>query len=228
MGKVGGHRSVPSQVAGGGSDPRTLKRLLPVRAQVPSTGMRERIIAAGFQVLLQLGENKASMNEIANAAGVSRGTVYRYFGNRDRLVDAVIEHSTHVYWDAIDARLVDSMSLGDKIEARVRTSIRFSKGLGDRLASGSVDLYRRLFSADSGRTVKLSVERTIPILEIARERGELRDDLDIQATAEWITRIVLSLIWLPVSSVVDLTDEEAGAKYVREMIMRGIGSEGTE
>lgn len=197
-----------------------------MQQQPPSTGMRERIIAAGFQVLLQQGENKASMGDIATAAGVSRGTVYRYFGDRDRLLDAVIEHSTHVYWDAIDARLVDSMHLGDKIEARVRTSIRFSKGLGDMHSSGSVDLYRRLFASDSSRTVKLSVERTIPMLELARERGELRGDLDIHAAAEWITRIVLSLIWLPVSSVVDLTDERTGAKYVREMIMRGIAADG--
>ncbi len=188
---------------------------------------RSRIIAAGFETLLQFGENKTSMADIANASGFSRGTVYRYFGDRDQLLDALIEHSTHKYWDAVDARIDDSMSIGEKLESRVHTGIRFSSGLANQLASGEVDLYRRMFSGRWARTIELSVERTIPILELARERGELRDNLDIRVAADWITRIVLSLIWLPVSVVVDLSDPEAGAKYAREMIIHGIGAPGT-
>lgn len=188
---------------------------------------RSRIIAAGFKTLLQFGENKTSMGDIASAAGVSRGTVYRYFGERDQLLDAVIEHSAHTYWDAVDARIDDSMSIGEKIESRVHTSIRFSSGLVDQLASGEVDLYRRMLSGGRARTIELSVERTIPMLQLAQQRGELRDNVDIRVAADWITRIVLSLIWLPVSTVVDLTDPKTGARYARELIISGIGAPGS-
>ena len=146
--------------------------------------MRERIVSAGYKMLLQFGENKTSMGDIAEAAGISRGTVYRYFGDRDQLLDAVIEYSAHRYWDAVDAGIDDSMSLEEKLETRIRTSIRFSSGLGDQLLAGSVDLYRRKLAGNANRTVELSVERNIPMLEKARQRGELGEDVDIRMAAD--------------------------------------------
>ncbi|WP_419847901.1 TetR/AcrR family transcriptional regulator [Candidatus Poriferisocius sp.] len=193
-------------------------------ATANATDMRERIVSAGYKMLLQFGENKTSMGDIAEAAGISRGTVYRYFGDRDQLLDAVIEYSAHRYWDAVDARIDDSMSLAEKLETRIRTSIRFSSGLVDQLSAGSVDLYRRMLAGKTSRTVELSVERNIPMLEKARERGELGDDVDIRMAADWITRSVLSMIWIPTSTVVDLSDEKAAARYATELILRGIGA----
>jgi|AP95_1055475.scaffolds.fasta_scaffold00478_8 AcrR family transcriptional regulator len=190
------------------------------------TDMRRRIIAAGYRMLLQFGENKTSMGDIADAAGVSRGTVYRYFDDRDQLLEAVMDHSAHRYWDAIDASITDDMSLGDKIESRVQTSIRFSSGLIDQLASGSVEMYRRMITGDLHRSSILSAERTVPMLELARERGEFRADLDIALAADWISRIIVSIIWLPVSTVIDMSDEKVAAAYTRDLIMGGIGAPG--
>jgi AcrR family transcriptional regulator len=195
-----------------------------VEVEEASPEMRDRIITAGYKMLLQFGESKTSMGDIADAAGVSRGTVYRYFGDRDQMLDAVIEHSSHAYWDAIDARVQDDMTLAEKLEARVRTSQLFSKGLKDQLESGVVDLYRRMLNDDLERTAKLSVERTLPMLRIAQDRGELREGLDLNVAADYITRVVLSTIWLPYSTVIDITDDDAVAKYVREMVMGGIGA----
>jgi len=195
-------------------------------AAEPDNEMRARIIDAGYRMLLQFGEDKTSMGDIADAAGVSRGTVYRYFGDRDQLLEGVMDHSVHAYWDAIDARITDDMTLGDKIESRVRTTILFSNGLVDQLATGSVGLHRRMITDDLERTSAVSVERTIPMLETARERGELRDDIDIKVAADWISRVNLSLIWLPVSTVVDLADEHEGARYARDLILGGIAAPG--
>ena len=189
--------------------------------------MRTRIVDAGYRMLLQFGENKTSMGDIAEAADVSRGTLYRYFGDRDQLMEAVMDHTVTSYWDAIDARISDDMTLGDKIESRVRTAAVFSRGLVDQLQSGSVGMYQRMMTDDLARTSAISVERTIPMLEVARDCGELRPDLDVSLAADWISRVMLSLIWLPVSTVVDLSDEKAAAKYAREMIMQGVGAPGT-
>ncbi|MDG2028780.1 MAG: TetR/AcrR family transcriptional regulator [Acidimicrobiales bacterium] len=189
--------------------------------------MRTRIVDAGYRMLLQFGENKTSMGDIAEAADVSRGTLYRYFGDRDQLMEAVMDHTVTSYWDAIDARISDDMTLGDKIESRVRTAAVFSRGLVDQLQSGSVGMYQRMMTDDLARTSAISVERTIPMLEVARDCGELRPDLDVALAADWISRVMLSLIWLPVSTVVDLSDEKAAAKYAREMIMQGVGAPGT-
>lgn len=191
-----------------------------------SDEMRSRIVDAGYRLLLQFGESKTSMGDIADAADVSRGTLYRYFGDRDQLLDAVMDHTVTSYWDAIDARISADMTLGEKIESRVRTAAVFSRGLVDQLQSGSVGMYQRMMTDDLARTSAISVERTIPMLEMAQACGELREDLDVRLAADWISRVMLSLIWLPVSSVVDLSDEKVAAAYARDMIMQGVGAPG--
>jgi AcrR family transcriptional regulator len=46
---------------------------------------REQIMHGASQVFLEKGFDAASMNDIARAAGVSKGTLYVYFANKERL-----------------------------------------------------------------------------------------------------------------------------------------------
>src|SRR5690349_930641 len=52
---------------------------------------RERILDAGEQAMRRYGFRRASMNDVAAIALVSRGSVYRYYPDRDALVTAVLE-----------------------------------------------------------------------------------------------------------------------------------------
>jgi AcrR family transcriptional regulator len=49
------------------------------------TRKREQIMRGASQVFLEKGFDAASMNDIARAAGVSKGTLYVYFANKERL-----------------------------------------------------------------------------------------------------------------------------------------------
>lgn len=46
---------------------------------------REQIMHGASQVFMEKGFDAASMNDIARAAGVSKGTLYVYFANKERL-----------------------------------------------------------------------------------------------------------------------------------------------
>jgi AcrR family transcriptional regulator len=52
---------------------------------------RRQIIAGARAVFLSQGFDAASMGEIAKAAGVSRGTLYVYFKDKDKLFKAIVE-----------------------------------------------------------------------------------------------------------------------------------------
>ncbi|MFF0520775.1 TetR/AcrR family transcriptional regulator [Actinomadura nitritigenes] len=52
---------------------------------------RRRILRAAAEVIATRGAEAVSMDEVARAAGVGVGTVYRRFGDRARLVYAVID-----------------------------------------------------------------------------------------------------------------------------------------
>src|SRR3984885_14073903 len=54
---------------------------------------RRQIIDGARKVFLDLGFDGASMGEIARAAGVSKGTLYVYFADKNRLFEAIDEES---------------------------------------------------------------------------------------------------------------------------------------
>jgi AcrR family transcriptional regulator len=52
---------------------------------------RRQILDGASKVFLDLGFDGASMGEIARAAGVSKGTLYVYFADKNRLFEAIVE-----------------------------------------------------------------------------------------------------------------------------------------
>ncbi|MET0675361.1 MAG: TetR/AcrR family transcriptional regulator [Bradyrhizobium sp.] len=52
---------------------------------------RRQILEGARRVFMDLGFDGASMNEIARAAGVSKGTLYVYFADKSRLFEAIVE-----------------------------------------------------------------------------------------------------------------------------------------
>jgi AcrR family transcriptional regulator len=52
---------------------------------------RRQILDGARKVFMDLGFDGASMNEIARAAGVSKGTLYVYFADKSRLFEAIVE-----------------------------------------------------------------------------------------------------------------------------------------
>ncbi len=68
----------------------------PIRAYRPrrsaqSTGTRERIVAAVGELLEEGTFHEATVEEVADRAGVARATLYQHFGSRLGLVDALCE-----------------------------------------------------------------------------------------------------------------------------------------
>src|SRR5204863_4195978 len=52
---------------------------------------RRQILDGARKVFMDLGFDGASMNEIARASGVSKGTLYVYFADKSRLFEAIVE-----------------------------------------------------------------------------------------------------------------------------------------
>ena len=55
---------------------------------------RHQILDGARRVFMDLGFDGASMNEIARAAGVSKGTLYVYFADKNRLFEAIVERES--------------------------------------------------------------------------------------------------------------------------------------
>src|SRR5580700_2721024 len=65
----------------------------PHAAAEDDSAKRRQILAGASKVFMDLGFDGASMGEIARAAGVSKGTLYVYFADKNRLFEAIVEQT---------------------------------------------------------------------------------------------------------------------------------------
>jgi AcrR family transcriptional regulator len=72
------------------NDQTTLHRPIPATTDDDSA-KRRQIIDGARNVFLAQGFDAASMNDIARAAGVSKGTLYVYFNHKEELFEAIVE-----------------------------------------------------------------------------------------------------------------------------------------
>lgn len=88
-------------------------------AQERSRRTVQRIVDAGAAVLAERGYHEASTNRIAAAAGVSPGTLYGYFADKDEIVAAVIERVVDGFAESVAPSL--RAAAGRPMEEAART-----------------------------------------------------------------------------------------------------------
>jgi AcrR family transcriptional regulator len=88
--------------------------------QPRSKQMVERIIAAGHEVLLERGYEATTTNHIAAAAEISPGSLYRYFPDKNAIVDRVIDR----YAAELSARM--SRAFLSALGSRSREAVRMT------------------------------------------------------------------------------------------------------
>lgn len=94
----------------------TNRRRKPVQAR--SRAMVERVLAAATQVLASEGYAQMSTNRVADAAGVSVGSLYRYFSDKDEIFETLRVRAA----EAILARL--TAAIAEAVRQPPRAAVR--------------------------------------------------------------------------------------------------------
>jgi AcrR family transcriptional regulator len=89
---------------------------------------REQILEGAKRVFMTVGFDAASMNDITREAGVSKGTIYVYFANKDDLFTALMERERAL----VGQWMKDMLSSIDSAEEGLR---RFGMGFAERITS---------------------------------------------------------------------------------------------
>jgi AcrR family transcriptional regulator len=154
----------------------------PLRADA---ARNRRALLDAALVAFRKGGVTASLDDIAKAAGVGAGTLYRHFPSRDDLVLAVIDDGLLALADRGERSLEDAdpvTALADWLDAFVAQA-----GLFDGLA-------RTLVNPEAGddTTCKRSKRAGAALLDRAVAAGQLREDvssadlLDVAAAIAWL------------------------------------------
>lgn len=81
------------------------------------TPTEERILTAALAVIGRRGVRRLGMQEVAEAAGVSRGTLYRYFPSKDHVLAAAAEYDGQRFSTGIDQVLALAQAPEEQIAA---------------------------------------------------------------------------------------------------------------
>jgi AcrR family transcriptional regulator len=77
------------------------------RAAGEDPAKREQIIEGAKRVFMSVGFDAASMNDITREAGVSKGTIYVYFENKEDLFSAMIERQRALFLASVRTALAE-------------------------------------------------------------------------------------------------------------------------
>src|SRR5919201_3967257 len=83
-----------------------------------------RILNAAFEAIRDFGLTRVTVEDVAQRAGLSRQTVYRYFPSRDHLVVALVQREEEKFLDGVRAAFLEHHQL----ETAVTESVRFVLG----------------------------------------------------------------------------------------------------
>ena len=78
-----------------------LAQLKPLAQAAEDSAKRRQIVQGARAIFLAHGFDASSMNDIARAAGVSKGTLYVYFENKEQLFEAIVREECLVHAEGV-------------------------------------------------------------------------------------------------------------------------------
>lgn len=87
----------------------------PARGADGKAARRVRVVEAAMNLAAEGGYEAVHMREVADAANVSLGTIYRYFGGKDDLLLAGLAGWVHVLRHRLDPGSIDEGTAADRL-----------------------------------------------------------------------------------------------------------------
>jgi AcrR family transcriptional regulator len=184
---------------------------------------RTQILDAAMKCFVQLGIARTSVQDVARAARVSRGTVYRYFEDRQVLIDAAIEYGAQEYYREAAAAMAKKSTLAEQVGAIAEVVARtlVEHRTRNRLMDDDADLMRHII-AGSDATVRRTTDFLLPYVKGAKARGEVAKNLDVGAAAEWLARVINSFSTVQTSRNFDMANPKAVGRFVTRFAVNGL------
>jgi AcrR family transcriptional regulator len=157
----------------------------PRRGRPRSEKARRAILEAAAELLLLRGLDAVSMDAVAERAGVSKATIYRWWPSKEMLaLDALLD------WAAASAPVRDTGSLRGDVLALIRPWVREirRRPFGPVIAAFVSEAQSDAKFADAYRTHFVEPRRDAMRAVFARaaERAELAADVDVEVALDLI------------------------------------------
>ena len=151
---------------------------------------RENIVLTAKELFGRYGIKSVSMDDICKELGISKKTLYNYFDQKDDLVDATLQRSREKVEAVFNRLMTDEKSVWDLID-RLPELLKRMPDVR-KVPPFFYDLnkyYPALAKKHNDLVYKLNVEMTTRFLKQGIEEKMFRDDLDVEVTAHFLSRL---------------------------------------
>jgi AcrR family transcriptional regulator len=210
---------------------RTFRRLDPER--------QRGILNAILDEAVEKGPTELNIKQVAERAGVSVGSLYTYFPNREGMLAFAVQVCVRIVTDAFDQfrPVLLGMPVRQALAAYLVGGIEWS-----RMYTGLLRLFARAAYHGDPELTETLVQPIATLLRQmihdmlvqAVERGEIRQDVDLEATARLIHALTITVgdsQLLPyLNTYFQVSDNEVPPERSLEalvsLVMEGIGTRG--
>jgi AcrR family transcriptional regulator len=186
-----------------------------------SDPMVVRILDAGEQCIQRFGIRRTSMGEVARLGKLSRGSIYRYFSDKDSLVEGIFRRRQESFLNRTEAQLEKQPTLVDKVTQSVLSGRQdMHEGLFAALAQIEPETLAVMFL--DPRYYQRSVSFWPPHVRMAQAAGEINADASIEFVTDLIVRLAVSLVMFPTMGI-ELNTRRALRTYLQRVFSGELG-----
>lgn len=185
---------------------------------------RDRILHAAYELFVASGYRSVSMQQIAEAAGIQKATLYHHFRSKDELFAEIVCAVNQRTRDEVVQAIEEGGSASDQLVRIACQSFARSQSDYSRLMT---DVQENL-APDQRR--QLLKEKAFPwdllegIVRSAMARGEL-PEMDVDLVISMYTGLVWGQLWMCKIGRNDRALDEALAQTLVETLFRGVRAE---
>ncbi len=169
-----------------------------VASTPPDLNRQEEITAVAAYCFERFGVHRTRIEDVADAAGISRPYFYQYFKSRDALIDAVLARQLRRVADDIGPAIWNAKSFSEAITegaVKIIHACRRDTVFMDILHRTGNARISELSFRRMGFESEIEARLWQPVLDKARERGEIRADLtDDAEILGWLRSVLLLLL----------------------------------
>lgn len=160
------------------------------------TGGYDVVLDAAETCFDRMGFAKPTMEGVAAVAGVSRGYLYKHFRTRDGLTLAVLVRRAEMFNRKATSFIAAQPTFADQLVEGIMFGVKMAYRdpyFGRLVGAATADPEHRIPGALAAAEDKIG-ELWRPVLEDARARGQLTEDVAIIDVIDWIRIVLLGLL----------------------------------
>lgn len=200
----------------------------PTKEEMLRSFRTQEILEAARRVIGKMGYDEASMEKIAQEAGVAKGTLYLYFENKETLLARAFEAGHRELMEELVSRVDNATTCTEKLRAVIRMALTINADRHGFFAalSSRPDLGRfgkSVASEQIRRQIHEFGSFVSRLLTAGCDTGEFRKH-DTARVAHYVTELLCSILSERIETHQDSTNIEQEVTVLMDFILNGIAA----